>query len=138
MLQLDPLGKMLADSLESRDPKTNDRSFYAAWRAIALALLEYRRGRFDDAIYWLEDCSRYPGQPLSCVAATHTLRSMVLVRLGKTDEASAELTLGRNMIDEQLKKGLQWSDNVSGSMAGWLHARILLREAISLRAIPGQ
>jgi eukaryotic-like serine/threonine-protein kinase len=45
MTMLDPLAKVLADVLASNDSAINDASFNAAWRAIALALLEYRRGK---------------------------------------------------------------------------------------------
>ncbi len=125
--QLVPLGEMLATSLGNEVP--NIQSIYAAWRPLALALLEYRRGDFVAATGWLDQCSEYPNQPMSCTAATHMLRAMALFQLGRKEDASVELNLGQEAIDAQFQKGLQWADNVSGSVPGWLHARILLREA---------
>lgn len=129
MQKLEPLGKMLADSLASNDPKINDRAFYASWRAIALALLEYRQGNFTNTIHWLDQCSTYTGLPSSCVATMHILRGMALSRLGKGQEADMELKLGGQMVNETFQKKIEWGDNQSGILPGWLMARIFLREA---------
>ena len=129
MQQMDPLAKILTNSLASNDPKINDRSFYASWRTIALALLEYRQGNFTNAIHWLDQSCTYPGQALSCVATIHILRGMALSRLGKDQEADAELKLGRQMVDESFQKKIEWNYNQTGSLPSWLMARIFLREA---------
>ena len=136
MQKMDPLGKILADSLASNDPKINGGTFYASWRAIALALLEYRRGDFTNAIHWLDQCSTYPGQAPSCVATTHILQGMALSRLGKDQEADAELKIGKQMVSEKFQKKLEWGDNRSGVLPGWLMARIFLREAETHAANP--
>jgi hypothetical protein len=129
---LEPLAKVLTDSLASRDPAINDASFNAAWRALALALLEYRRGNFTAAADWLEKCSAYPGQAPSCVTTTHILRGMAWIRLGETQAAEAELNLGRESIEDVFAKKLEIIDSKSGLLAGWLMARIFLREAETL------
>jgi len=129
MNQLDPLAKMLADSLNSNDPKINDRSFYAAWRSIALALWEYRRGKFAASVDWLDKCSSYPSQPQSCVATKHILLGMASLQLGRTDEAESELIAGRLMIEHYFSKELELGNNKIGQLQGWLMARIFLREA---------
>jgi len=139
MQKMDPLGKILADSLASNDPKINGGTFYASWRAIALALLEYRRSDFTNAIHWLDQCSTYPGQASSCVATTHILQGMALSRLGKDQEAAAELKIGKQMVSEtfqKFQKKLEWGDNRSGVLPGWLMARIFLREAETHAANP--
>jgi hypothetical protein len=138
MQKMDPLGKILADSLASNDPKINGGTFYASWRAIALALLEYRRGDFTNAIHWLDQCSTYPGQAPSCVATTHILQGMALSRLGKDQEADAELKIGKQMVGEIFQKKLEWGDNRSGVLPGWLMARIFLREADEQAKPPAQ
>ena len=138
MSQLDPLAEMLADSLESNNPKINDGSFYAAWRAIALALWEYRQGNFATAVDWLKKCSSYPGQAQSCIATTHILMGMASLQQGQTDEADAELKAGREMVDNYFSKKLELTDNKTGQLQGWLMARIFLREAEKAAQTPTQ
>ena len=125
---LEPLAKLLVDSLASNDPKINDASFNAAWRAIALALFEYRRGNFTHVVDQLKQCSTYPNQAPSCAAISHVLLGMTWMHLGKTHEADAELTLGRNMVENYFNKRLELSDDKSGKIQGWLTARVLLHE----------
>ena len=129
MQKMDPLAKILTNSLASNDPKINDHAFYASWRTIALALLEYRQGDFTNSIHWLDQCSTYSGQAPSCVATAHIIRGMALSRLGKDQEADEELKLGRQMVGETFQKKLAWGDNQSGTLPSWLMARIFLREA---------
>jgi hypothetical protein len=133
MRQLDPLSKMLADSLASSDPKINDGAYYASWRTFALALLEYRRGDFPATVVWLEKCSTYPGQTPSCVASAHVLLSMAWFKRGKLEEADAELKTGSQTINRVFQKELEWGDPQSGLLPGWLMARIFLREAENLQ-----
>jgi hypothetical protein len=132
MTMLEPLAKVLTDSLASNDPAINDRAYSAAWRSLALALLEYRRGNFSAAEDRLQECSRYLGQAPSCAATTHILLGMVWTRLGKTHAAEAELKLGREPVEDVFAKKLEMSDSKSGYLAGWLMARIFLREADGL------
>jgi eukaryotic-like serine/threonine-protein kinase len=132
MAMFAPLEKVIAESLTSKDPAVNDASFYAAWRALALALLEYRRGHFNAAADWLQKCSGYPGPAPSCVATRHILLSMAGFRLGQAAAAAAELNLGRQQVENLFSKKLEFSDSKSGLLAGWLTARILLREAEDL------
>jgi len=135
MKELDPLGKKLADSMASNDPNINDRAHFASWRAIALALVEYRQGNFANAIHWLEQCSTYTVQTPSCVATAHIFRSMAWFQLGKHQEADAELKIGKQMVDQLFQQKLEWGDNQSGQLPGWLTARIFLREAENTRAM---
>ncbi len=129
MKLLEPLAKLLFGSLASKDPKINDASFNAAWRSLALALLEYRKGNFTNAVELLKKCMTYPGQAPSCIATSHILLGMAWRQLDKADEADAELTLGRGMVENYFTKKLELSDNKSGMLQGWLTARVLLRES---------
>jgi serine/threonine protein kinase len=138
MKMLDPLAKLLADSLASKDPQKNDASFYAAWRTIALALWEFRQGNFTTASDWLDKCAGYPGQAASCIATRHILLGWTLIKLGKTDKADAELSLGREMVENHFNKKLELGDNKSGQLQGWLMARIFLREAEKLVQNPAR
>jgi serine/threonine protein kinase len=132
MQQLEPLERIVANSLKSRDPAVNDRGLLAAWRSFALALLEYRRGEFEAALSELQRCSEYPGQSPACVAGTHLLLSMALRQSGKIDQADAELQLGRAMVEDRFQKKLEMGDNKIGKIQGWIETPIFLHEAEAL------
>jgi hypothetical protein len=129
---LEPLERIVANSLKSRDPAVNDRGLLAAWRSFALALLEYRRGEFEAALSELQRCSEYPGQSPACVAGTHLLLSMALRQSGKIDQADAELQLGRAMVEDRFQKKLEMGDNKIGKIQGWIETPIFLHEAEAL------
>jgi len=135
MRKLVPLGKTLAASLDSPDPNINGGSHFASWRAIALALLEYRQGHFTNTLHWLDQCSTYTVQAPSCAATAHVFRSLAWSQLGEQHEAEAELKMGKQMVEQLFKQKLEWGDNQSGQLPGWLTARIFLREAENLRTV---
>jgi serine/threonine protein kinase len=130
--QLEPLERIVADTLKSHDPAVNDGSLLAAWRTFALSLLEYRRGNFAAAASKLETCFHYPGQSPACVASTHLLLSMALRQLGKTEPADTELEQGRSMVQNRFQKKLETGDDKTGRIQGWIVTPILLHEAESL------
>jgi eukaryotic-like serine/threonine-protein kinase len=120
---------MLADSLANFTPEASTNSNYESWRVVALTLLEYRRGNFAAAANWLQRGSKYSGQMSSCIATDRVLAGMTLFQLGMTSEAKAELKRGRQMVERYFQRRGETGDNLSGHVQGWLHARILLREA---------
>lgn len=132
MEMLHLLAKLTADSLASKNPAINDAAFYAAWRAVALALFEYRQGNFTAAAAWLEKCSRYPNQAPACVTITHILSGMTWLQLGKIQEGEDKMRLGQKQVENYFTKKLEISGSESGLLAGWLTARVLLREAEEL------
>jgi serine/threonine protein kinase len=132
LTKLEPLAGLLNNSLISTNRAINDASFYAAWRTVALALLDYRRGEFTAAAERLERCANYPSQAPSCIAITHILAGMTWVQLGNPEAAEVELEIGRGQVADHFSKKLEISGSKSGLLAGWLTARILLREAEEL------
>jgi hypothetical protein len=130
--QVEPLERIVAGALGSHDPAINDHGLLAAWRAFALALLEYRRGNFDAAVNELHVCASFPGQSPACVAGTHLLLSMALRQSGSTGQADAELAQGRAMVEDRFQKKLEFGDDRTGRIQGWIVTPILLHEAESL------
>lgn len=130
--QLEPLGQIVADSLKSRDPAVNDGSVLAAWRTFALSLLEYRKGNFSATIDELEACSKFPRQSPACVACTHLLLSMAYRQLGNTEQADKELAQGRATVQDRFQKKLEFGDDKTGKIPGWIVTPVLLKEAESL------
>jgi hypothetical protein len=132
MKLMPPLAQVTADSIQSFDPKINGGYYIAAWRAFALALLEYRRGHFNDALDWLGKCSRFPDQSPSCVASVRLLRSMVYRQLGRAGLADPELKQGREMVESHFSQKLERGDNKTGKLQGWIMTIIFLHEAEDL------
>jgi eukaryotic-like serine/threonine-protein kinase len=138
MKQLEPLAQRISDSLLDYDPAKNDGYFLAAWRAFALALLEYRRGHFSETMDWLKKCSSYPDQSPSCVASAHILASMARCQLGDIERARPELEQGRALVGGYFGRTLELGDNKTGRLGGWIMTPILLREAEALLEIEPQ
>ena len=132
MKLMPPLAQVTAASIEFFDPKVNGDSYIAAWRAFALALLEYRRGHFLEAQDWLRKCSSFPDQSPSCVASVHLLRSMIGMQLGQVELAGAELKQGQEMVDARFRQKLDFGDNKTGKLQGWIMTPIFLSEAKKL------
>jgi len=130
--QLEPLSQIVAESLKSHDPAINDGTVLAAWRAFALSLLEYRKGNFKAAIDEAQVCSKYPGQSPACVTCTHLLLSLAFRQLGDTEQADKELGLGRAIVQDRFQKKLEFGDDKTGKIPGWIATPILLQEAESL------
>ena len=130
--QLEPLARIVAAALKSRDPAINDGGVLSAWRAFALSLLNYRRGDFNAAVDELHRCSSYPLQSPACVAGSHLLLSMALRQLGSDQQADAELEQGRAMVQNRFQKKLESGNNKTGKIEGWIVTPILLHEAESL------
>jgi eukaryotic-like serine/threonine-protein kinase len=130
--QLEPLERIVTGVLKSHDPAINDQGLLAAWRTLALSLLEYRRGNFSAAVSDLETCLNYHGQSPACVASAHLLLSMAFHQLGKTEQADFELEQGRTTVQNRFKQKLEYGDDKTGRIEGWIVTPILLHEAESL------
>ena len=131
------LAQVTAASIEFFDPKVNSGYYIAAWRAFALALLEYRRGHFAEAQDWLRKCAGFPDQSPSCVASVHLLRSMIFTQLGQPGPAGDELKQGQEMVDARFRQKLDYGDNKTGKLPGWIMTPVFLSEAKKLHeAVP--
>ena len=131
------LAQVTAASIEFFDPKVNSGYYIAAWRAFALALLEYRRGHFAEAQDWLRKCTGFPDQSPSCVASVHLLRSMIFTQLGQPGPAGDELKQGQEMVDARFRQKLDYGDNKTGKLPGWIMTPVFLSEAKKLHeAVP--
>lgn len=131
MTSLEPLARTVAASLANYNPKSVGSWNPASWRALALALWEYRCGDDAACLDWLEKCSQYPDPSTSCVAAVHLFRSMAARRVGQPELARVELKLGQAMVEEHFSKPLEPGSDKTGRLVGWIMNPIFLREAQS-------
>jgi serine/threonine protein kinase len=130
MKALEPFARLVANSLVTYNPRENDgRHYLASWRAFALGVWEYRQGNQAACLEWLQKCSDYPDQSVSCVAGVHLVRSMARHHLGQSEAAQVEFESGRGMVEDYFSKKLELGNEKDGRLAGWIMNAIFLREA---------
>lgn len=135
--RLKPLGDLIErESFEKEQLKPGWETEFAAWRAWAISLLEYRRGRFERAIYWGELALDFKISKKALAAAIHPVMAMAYHRLGNPGDFLAEMGKARELIGAAFNPDLPPAYEPLGEDQGywwdWVQARILLNEAETL------
>ena len=104
----------------------------AVWRAVSLALFEYRRGNYAEGASWCRFCLAYPNHSAARDAAAHVILAMSCWRMNQPQAAQSEFSQGREMIETKFKGGLDQGNAAQGFWFDWVFARILLHEASEL------
>jgi tetratricopeptide (TPR) repeat protein len=104
------------------------------WFQFAKALAEYRQGRFESAVTWIEPVLQLAGRAPERDAAAWMLLALSRQRLGRTREAQAALTNGTRIIEDRGPK----PDGVffPGEWGDWAIANLLQKEATALMSDP--
>ncbi|HUA67631.1 MAG TPA: protein kinase [Candidatus Saccharimonadales bacterium] len=97
-----------------------------AWNHIALALVDYRRGNYDQAGNWCVGCLA-PSQETTRIPTALALRAMIHHQLHQEDDAILELAYAREAIETTFQKELP-----EDTWYQWIAARILFRQAMAL------
>ena len=106
---------------------------YRFWYYLTLALHDFRRGNNRRVLEWAQKAlDAAPIDP--CEARAHVFKAMALTRLGELRSARAELTQGRQTIENRLAGDLSVVTRQSGNWSDWLIDGLLLREADKLLA----
>jgi tetratricopeptide (TPR) repeat protein len=134
---LDLPAQFMEKSLSGSGTNAGSGGGEAPWRWVALALLDYRQGRWAAAA---ERCQSLP--PADNNPARNAIRHLILAmsrqRLGKTAEAVAELKQGRELVEAKFHAGLAAGSVEEGFWFDWAVAQILLREAgETIKTAPG-
>ena len=111
---------------------TGQNAGTAVWRAVSLALFEYRRGNYAEAASWCYFCLAYPNHSAARDTAAHVILAMSCWRMNQPQAAQAEFSQGREMIETKFKSGLDQGNAAQGFWFDWVYARILLQEATGL------
>jgi hypothetical protein len=115
------------------DADAAGEAFQAAWRAMSLALLEYRRGNLAAAEAWSRRCLSYPDANAPRSATARVILAMCCQQTGRFDEAESELEAGREIVESKFKGGrVDGGTPVQGFWFDWAFARILMRESAAL------
>lgn len=100
---------------------------------MSLALYSYRRGSYAEAVDWSRRCLAYPGSNAPRAATAHAIMAMSYHRLGRPDEAQAELIVAQDPVERRFKNNrVDRGDPVQGFWFDWIFARILVRESSAL------
>jgi len=97
--------------------------------ALALALWEYRAGRFETAAVW---CRRLLAYPECRAVETETARVILALaceRLGQSAGARQQLEQARAAVGKKFSSGLEGGNKADGFWYDWVFARALLDEA---------
>ncbi len=133
-----PLNKFQIDTLKpmvdvsEKQIHAIPKNHQSEWTFVPLGLWQYRCGNYDAAIQW---CQRAlaQGNKFPCSDATiHVILAMAYYQSGQTSEACSELALGRQLIDDKFKTGLDHGRPGSGFWYDWVYARHLSQEAAAL------
>ena len=129
---LSPLAETTSNSFAVAETGANPDIFQAAWQCISLALTDYRRGAYARSAEWSQRCLDYPERNAPRTATAQILLAMSFQKLGKVQDARAQLKAGREAVDAKFRNGLDRGTGVQGFWFDWVFARVLLREATAL------
>ena len=127
---LAPFADEMARSVP-RDDMAGD-AFRSAWQSVSLALWEYRQGNFAGAVEWCQRCLAYPESNAPRAATAQVIMAMASQRLGRTEQARAELATGREIVESKFRSRGVRGTPVQGFWFDCAFARILLRESTAL------
>jgi len=133
---LKPLALATAAALAAAD--AGGDAFTAAWRSLAMALLEYRRGNYAEALKWSQRCLAYPEANAPRVTTARLILAMANFQLGQGAAAQADLKAAREIVEGKARSPADRGSPIHGFWFDWAFARILLREATALTAAPAK
>jgi tetratricopeptide (TPR) repeat protein len=134
---LAPLAEVAARPFTKADEGPEIIAFREAWRAISLALLEYRSGHYAKAIEWCRSSLACRQDIPVRTATARLIVAMSFRQDGHHEAALAEFEPARNIIESGFDVGLKQGRWDRGLWFDWLFARVLLHEASDLLHFKG-
>jgi serine/threonine protein kinase/tetratricopeptide (TPR) repeat protein len=124
---LSPLAEKVAESVRT-EPNPNHGAL--PWKCMSVAMFEYRRGNYAEAVNWGNRCLRFnQDSPKERVACVQAILAMSYHQLGQTEQARSALAKSRELVEERWETPFTASHDSSGWWYDWFLARILEREA---------
>jgi tetratricopeptide (TPR) repeat protein len=132
---LSPFAEAAAKSVHANAASGN---WPLPWRCMTLALMEYRRGNYAEAVNWgNRSLSAKPdSSEVTCVASVRAVLAMAYHQLGQTEQARSELAKSRELIEERSKTAFVAYEDWHGWWFDWFLGRILEREAAAMIEAP--
>ena len=122
-------------ALKSLDPETVPPSpddWMMPWRCVSVGLMEYRLGRFPEAIAKFERCLAYGTSNPARTATAQTLLAMAQHQTGQGKMAWLKLAEAREAIQKKFSGNLEMGNGGEGYWFDWLLARVLSNEAAQI------
>ncbi len=94
---LDPLARLTAESLEQSEPPANRGA--AGFCAFSLALMKFRDGDYHAALAMCERSEKLESSNIELAASRNLVRAMAQARLGRIEQARAELARNREAVE---------------------------------------
>jgi serine/threonine protein kinase len=131
MAAMSPLYELALKSLESQAAVTAE-DWMIPWRCVSVALMEYRREAYMEAIAHLERCLGFGDSNPARTATAQVILAMAHQQRGESKLARLELIEARGAIEKKFAGVLEAGNGGEGYWFDWLLARVLLREATLL------
>lgn len=129
---LQPFADNVEQRLRSRSQDSIDAE-HGAFAAMSMALLEYRRGNFSEAIDWCQISKDFPDSNDARNATVHAISAMAAAKLGQAARAHTDLAVAQAFV---ISSPMPDASSYQGPGQGyWLDcaiARILIREAAEI------
>jgi serine/threonine protein kinase len=130
LAEMDGLAKAAADGLATAEAAGD--VFTAAWRTLAMGLLEYRRGNYAEALRCSQRCLDCHEVNAPRTATAKVILAMAHFQMGRGVEAQATLAQARAMVESKARAPADRGSPINGFWFDWAFARVLLREAGTL------
>jgi tetratricopeptide (TPR) repeat protein len=129
---LSPLAAVAARPFTKADEGPAIIAFREAWRAISLALSEYRSGHYAKAVQWCRSSLACRQDIPVRTATARLILAMSLTQQGEHEAAASELEQARSTLDRGFDAGIKQGRWDRGLWFDWLFARVMSREASEL------
>jgi tetratricopeptide (TPR) repeat protein len=127
---LSPLAEKVAESIRAQ-PNPNHGAL--PWKCMSLALFEYHRGNYAEAVNWGNRCLSFNQDTRKeRVACAQAILAMSYHQLGQTEQARSALAKGRELVEERWKTPFTVNQDSCGWWYDWFLARFLEREAAAV------
>jgi eukaryotic-like serine/threonine-protein kinase len=128
---LPPLAEKMVKSIAM---DTDPNGWALPWQCMSLAIFEYRRGNYAEAVNWGNRCLSFnQDSAKERVAAIHAILAMSYHRLSQTEQVGPALAKSRELVEERWKTPFTvLNEGSRGWWYDWFLARILEREAVAI------
>jgi hypothetical protein len=115
---------------QSISTQTDSNHWTLPWDCMSLALFEYRRGNYAEAINWGNRCLSFKQDSrMERLAGAQAILAMSYHQLGQAEQARSALARSYEQIEDRWKAPLTANQDSRGWWYDWLLARILEGEA---------
>jgi hypothetical protein len=120
---LSPLAEKMVESIRA---ETDPNYWALPWQCMSLALFEYRRGNYAEAVHLGNRCLSFKlDSAMERMAGAQAILAMSYNQLGQAEQARSALRVSREVVEERWKTPFTGNEH----WYDWFFAQILEREA---------